>query len=613
MNKSFTVVSTNNPLSFSESAWWGSIFSAMKVLIPILIGLLVGGCDRSDSMSQAEEDNQQKAGGNGENGPSVPGISIHEAAEKGDLEAIKKHITAGANINSTEWRDGETPLHRAITRGQTEAAKLLIEKGCNINLGRTKDGETPLDMAEDRGRTEIEKLLRDIGAKQSDQKRPSQLAQVEPQQMVDAFEQALIKRWAYYKANDVNFEPSLIKLRKSVNQLRANQLGIELQKIIALGIDGHAGVRGYSLPGKYLPFLIAPSGNQYVAFKQNRSGFLSEGFPFITAIDGRKLSVWINAAKSMVSKGSPQYVQNHCLRNLRSIEFFREQLGVKHSDTLQVELSSRENSKKKVIHLPLSNGRPVYGVFPNKPSGLISGNIGYLRLRLMDRNAVDEIIRWMPKFRETKGLIVDVRDNGGGTRDALRILYSFLAAADSKPRVANCAKYRLHPNLGLDHLAARFMYRETASEWSEAERSAISNFKKKFSPQWSPPEKEFSNWHYLVLSRMDLPNVYHYDKPVVVLMNPKCFSATDIFLAGLKGIPNVVLMGTPSGGGSARSVTFRLGTLSTRLASMASFKPDGRLYDGNGIQPNVRIDPLPEYYVGGRDNLLEAAVEQISQ
>ena len=162
----------------------------MKVLIPILIGLLVVGCDRSDSMSQAEEDNQQKAGGNGENGPSVPGISIHEAAEKGDLESIKKHITAGTNINSTEWRDGETPLHRAITRGQTEAAKLLIEKGCNINLGRTKDGETPLDMAKGRGRTEIEKLLRDKGAKQRDQKRPSQLAQVEPQHLVDAFEQA---------------------------------------------------------------------------------------------------------------------------------------------------------------------------------------------------------------------------------------------------------------------------------------------------------------------------------------------------------------------------------------------------------------------------------------
>ena len=545
--------------------------------------------------------------------PSAPSISIHEAAEKGDLETIKKHVAAGTNINSTDWRDGETPLHRAITRGQTEAAKLLIEKGCNINIGRTKDGDTPLDMAEGRGRTEIAKLLREKEAKRSSKQRPSQFSKVEPRQMADAFEQALVERWAYYKANNANFGPSITKLRKSAQQLSSNQLGIELQKIIALGIDGHAGVKGYSLPGRYLPFLIMPSGNKYVAFKPDRSGFLSEGFPFITAIDGLPLSVWIKAAKTMVSKGSPQYVQNHCLRLLRSIEYLREQLGVKHSNTLQVELTSRDNSKKKIINLPLSNRRPLYGVFPNKPSSLIPENIGYLRLRSMDRNAVDEILRWMPKFRETKGMIVDVRSNGGGTREALRIFYSFLVAADSTPRVANCAKYRLHPDFDRDHLAARFMYEETDSKWTEAGRSAITKFKDKFKPQWNPPEKEFSKWHYLVLSRMDLPSVYHYDKPVVVLMNAKCFSATDIFLSGLKGIPNVFLLGKPSGGGSARSVTLQLGNFSVRLASMASFNPDGRLFDGNGIQPDIRVDPLPEYYIGGRDNMLEAAVELINQ
>ena len=31
-----------DPLNFSESGWWGRIFSEMKVLIPILIDLLVG-------------------------------------------------------------------------------------------------------------------------------------------------------------------------------------------------------------------------------------------------------------------------------------------------------------------------------------------------------------------------------------------------------------------------------------------------------------------------------------------------------------------------------------------------------------------------------------------
>jgi hypothetical protein len=40
LDTDYTVVSTTNPLDFSESAWWGSVFYAMKVLIPILIGLL---------------------------------------------------------------------------------------------------------------------------------------------------------------------------------------------------------------------------------------------------------------------------------------------------------------------------------------------------------------------------------------------------------------------------------------------------------------------------------------------------------------------------------------------------------------------------------------------
>ena len=128
--------------------------------------------DKLELISQEGEGNQQKTGSSEEKKSSAPSISIHEAAEKGDLETIKKHVAAGTNINSTDWRDGETPLHRAITRGQTEAAKLLIEKGCNINIGRTKDGDTPLDMAEGRGRTEIAKLLREKEAIRSSKKRP---------------------------------------------------------------------------------------------------------------------------------------------------------------------------------------------------------------------------------------------------------------------------------------------------------------------------------------------------------------------------------------------------------------------------------------------------------
>jgi ankyrin repeat protein len=150
----------------------------MKKLIPFVLAIFVLGCEKKPSTNvNASGDDPQKSAPNNE-GRGVAGagkekrapgsaISIHRAAEQGDLESLKKHIAAGTDINTKDSDDGETPLHRAITRGQTEAARLLIEGGCNLNIGRTKDGDTPLDMAEGRGRTEIAELLREKGAKKS--------------------------------------------------------------------------------------------------------------------------------------------------------------------------------------------------------------------------------------------------------------------------------------------------------------------------------------------------------------------------------------------------------------------------------------------------------------
>lgn len=142
---------------------------------------------------------------------------------------------------------------------------------------------------------------------------------------------------------------------------------------------------------------------------------------------------------------------------------------------------------------------------------------------------------------------------------------------------------------------------------------AVAEFEKTFRPEWDPPKSQFSDWHYMALNRLAEAHAYHYTKPVVLLMNAKCFSATDIFLAGLKGMKNVTLLGTPSGGGSARSQRVDLGETPyrLRLGSMASFQANGKLFDGNGVRPDVVLEPVPEYHIGGRDNALEEALEWI--
>ena len=60
--------------------------------------------------------------------------SLHRAAEEGDIEAVKKHLAAGANKNvrAGKWRD--TPLHRAAFWGYTEVVELLINNDTHSRI-----------------------------------------------------------------------------------------------------------------------------------------------------------------------------------------------------------------------------------------------------------------------------------------------------------------------------------------------------------------------------------------------------------------------------------------------------------------------------------------------
>ena len=149
--------------------------------------------------------------------------------------------------------------------------------------------------------------------------------------------------------------------------------------------------------------------------------------------------------------------------------------------------------------------------------------------------------------------------------------------------------------------------------WMGRASLAIAKFANSFEPQWSFPEGCFSQWHYFVISASRDEGYFHYDKPVVILMDCRNFSASDIFLGAFKGWKNITLMGMPSGGGSGCSQDYRLqnSKIRIRLSSMASFQPNGKLYDGNGIQPDVIIEPTPTDFIGKTDSVLQAAIQML--
>jgi ankyrin repeat protein len=94
-------------------------------------------------------------------GPPPPDISIHNAAEEGNIEAVKQHIAAGTDVDAKTR--GETPLLWAARFGQSQVAELLIAEGADVNA-KNVVGQTPLHWAAMAGHKEIIELLIAAGA-----------------------------------------------------------------------------------------------------------------------------------------------------------------------------------------------------------------------------------------------------------------------------------------------------------------------------------------------------------------------------------------------------------------------------------------------------------------
>lgn len=196
-----------------------------------------------------------------------------------------------------------------------------------------------------------------------------------------------------------------------------------------------------------------------------------------------------------------------------------------------------------------------YIYFPSFSTEVGAGNLDYVLAALHD----------------TKGLIIDIRDNGGGL---LTNVPTFVSRFIDKTVPGGSIQHKTGPG--------------------------YSDFSKPFHFTYDP---------------CDSKHISYLGKPIAVLTNRSCYSAANDFVAVMKTLPQVEIIGARTGGGGGLPFSSELPNgWSIRFSACPIYDPEGKVTEF-GIDPSpgceVHCDPVE--LAEGTDAILDFALDRIAQ
>jgi C-terminal processing protease CtpA/Prc len=433
---------------------------------------------------------------------------------------------------------------------------------------------------------------------------------------------AIVHRYSAYRLlNKYPFDRHLDSLKTRMpDSVPLADLWHSVQTLIGRLQDAHsnvpmpAAVRDAAPTGE-LPFALTSVGDTVVALSPCRCALFVRGHPRVVSINGLTIDSLMRVAGFRFRGHSPQRFRLRALMALTQIEHVLARAGAKAGRQLTVRLTgNRGDTTVRVAMAP----RRTVTLLPPSVTAAVSDSIAILRIPLMldryDSLGADlgyEMVRAAMEsrsFRASRAMIIDVRGNDGGTRHILEYLVPYFIR---EPLVYNVAVVRVDTN----GVGDRSLLSPNDTTQPSVVRTALRKTLTEFKPAWDYSGDSFLPGRFGAVLLPVEPSRNMSDRPVVVLMDEGSFSATDIFLGAMSLAPNVTLMGLPSGGGSGRSRGFDLPNSRLRviISTMASFRPDGQVYDGVGITPDIIVPRTLEGVASDVDTQMAEAIRFLRQ
>lgn len=203
--------------------------------------------------------------------------------------------------------------------------------------------------------------------------------------------------------------------------------------------------------------------------------------------------------------------------------------------------------------------------------GFLENNIGYIYYESFSSPVGEGNLDYALNFLSTaNGLIIDVRDNGGGS---LTNVETFVARFIDRPTLVGYISHKTGPG--------------------------HNDFSEPYAITYKPAEEGRIRW----------------GKPIVVLTNRSTFSAANNFASIMKNLPGVTIVGSVTGGGSGVPFSSEIPCgWSIRFSSCSMLDALGQSTEA-GITPTegCAVDLNPLDALAGRDTILEKAIAILNQ
>jgi len=208
---------------------------------------------------------------------------------------------------------------------------------------------------------------------------------------------------------------------------------------------------------------------------------------------------------------------------------------------------------------------------------MLPGQVAYLSVDHFENPAgVKALEHALPQILAAKGLVLDLRRNGGGsTAVGLQILAYLTPDPLQNAKQMIRSESAFYRQGGLDIM-------------------------------WSPVSGSRST--------TSIARKERYAGPVAVLIGPQTFSAAEDFVMTFDVAKRGILVGSPTGGSTGQPMSFALpGGGTARICVKRDTYPDGREFVGKGIAPDVAVAMTVEDLRAGRDPVLDRAVAELQK